>query len=337
MVDPDKNSGIPAILISSVVALALSLHLAQAYVGRLELSDRAGEYGRANFDTGSTNYPREVNDAEGYALKLARPVHRAGSQYWSIDEYLYSIVPPREVVSVSQSAYDRTYSNVYRWAEEFHPAISSDPEVVLRVDPDLFLVSSSGRTDFTEILKRAGLPVFRTYTSFTKLEEVRRTILLLGYLTGRDAEAAGVAREFDQAITRAQRRKSAGAPAPRILGYSGKYSYGGETLFNDVVRAAGGINVAAEHGVQGYEAVNAEGILRWNPDWIVSGAARGNSAAVLSRLLEDPAISLTTAAKKGQVLVFENNIFLPMSPFTALFLDALGEALYSPKTEVARD
>ena len=76
MVDPDKNSGIPAILISSVVALALSLHLAQAYVGRLELSDRAGEYGRANFDTGSTNYPREVNDAEGYALKLARPVHR---------------------------------------------------------------------------------------------------------------------------------------------------------------------------------------------------------------------------------------------------------------------
>ena len=69
----------------------------------------------------------------------------------------------------------------------------------------------------------------------------------------------------------------------------------------------------------------------------MSGAARGNSAAVLSRLLEDPAISLTTAAKKGQVLVFENNIFLPMSPFTALFLDALGEALYSPKTEVARD
>ena len=45
-----------------------------------------------------------------------------------------------------------------------------------------------------------------------------------------------------------------------------------------------------------------------------------------------PAIRLTTAARKGQIIVFEHKVFLAMSPFTRLTLDALSEALYSKKT-----
>ena len=108
----------------------------------------------------------------------------------------------------------------------------------------------------------------------------------------------------------------------------GKYSYGAKTLFNDVVRAVGGVNIAAENGLVGYDLVNGEQIARWNPEWIVAGAALGAIEQTRARILADPAVALTEAGKKGQVVVLENRVFLPMSPFSTIRATALAEALW---------
>ena len=315
-----------------IASLALALYLGRSYLGPLTIPRIAGSYGGSGFTTGRQEYPRHATDAEGYELKLAKPTRRISSQFWSIDEYVYSVAPPQNVVSVSESAYDRSFSNVYEWAERFHPAITSDPEAVLKLDPDLVLVSSYGRADFTDLLRKSGTPVFRMFTEFASLEEVDRTILLTGYLTGEDAAASRVHEDFQGAIRRAKSRRPATVVAPRILGYSAGNSYGDQTLFNDIVGMLGGINVGAENGLHGYSSVSTEQIVHWNPEWIISGAPRGQSETTLRRLLNDPAIALTAAAHNGQVLVLENNVFLPMSPFTTLLLDALSEALYGKKS-----
>ena len=74
-------------------------------------------------------------------MRVARPARRIVSQYWSIDEYVYSVAPPDRVVAVSESAYLPNISNVYRDVQKFRPVIATDPERVLRLDPDLLLVS----------------------------------------------------------------------------------------------------------------------------------------------------------------------------------------------------
>jgi len=168
---------------------------------------------------------------------------------------------------------------------------------------------------------------------FTTLDEVGRTILLTGYLTGHDADANRTYREFQATIEQAAARKPKDSPPARILGIGGRYSYGDRTLFDDIVRTVGGVNVGAEHGLHGYDAISTEQILRWDPEWIVTGSAKGKSAETLHRLLDDPAVQLTTAARKGQILVFENHVFLPMSPFTVLLLDALSESIYPATTK----
>jgi iron complex transport system substrate-binding protein len=262
-------------------------------------------------------------------VTVARPVKRIASHYWSVDEYVYSVAPQDAVVSVSSSAYEQSVSNVYEWATKFHPLVAEDPEVLIRLDPDLILDGGEGSADFSDILRNAGLPVFRIFTMFTTLDQVGRTILLTGYLTGHDAEAQRVHHDFENTIQRAAARKPAGSAPPRILGFGGRYSYGDQTLFHDVVRAIGAVNVGAEHGLHGYDAISSEQILRWDPEWIVTGSAKGKSAETLKQLLDDPAVQLTAAAQKGQILVFENHVFLPMSPFTVLLLDALSESIYS--------
>ena len=76
----------------------------------------------------------------------------------------------------------------------------------------------------------------------------------------------------------------------------------------------GAENVAATNGMVGYDHVTDEHIVRWNPEWIVAGADRGQVAAVRERLLTNPAIAATEAAQRGQIVVLENNVFLPLSP-----------------------
>lgn len=123
-------------------------------------------------------------------------------------------------------------------------------------------------------------------------------------------------------------RRPKNGPSPRIFGMGGKYSYGDQTLFHDIVKTLGGVNVGAEGGFHGYDSVNTEQIVRWNPEWIITGADPGMTKQALARLLEDPAIALTQAAKNGRILVLENNVFLPMSTFTTLIVRAMAEAIY---------
>ena len=324
-----KAANLPAaVAIAAAVALAFSLQYAGRFIGNLDLHQRYGSYGKANFAIGSKEYPRFIDDYEGYALKVSRPTRTIASQFWSIDDFVYSIVPPEEVVAVSEYAFEHDYSNVFQWADLFHPVVSTDPEVILKLDPDLLLVSSDARADFTHLVRIAGISTFRMFTSFTKVSEIPPTIRLVGYLTDRDTEGERIASKFEETVRIARSRKPTSLPQPRILGFAGRYSYGDQTLFDDIVRTLGGINVAAENGLHGYSVLNSEQILVWNPDWIIAGANRGETQNTLRKLLDDPAVALTAAAQNGHIVVLENNVFMPMSPYTTLVLEAIGNALY---------
>jgi ABC-type Fe3+-hydroxamate transport system substrate-binding protein len=323
------------VVLAAVLLVAFTLHLAGGDTATPEAVRRPGDDGKPDFRMTSA-YPRQAADGQGFTLTIARPARRIASHSWAVDEFVYSVVPPERVVSVSDSAYDRVYSNVYEWAEKFQPVVGSNPEVVLKQEPDLLIASSSGRADFTDILRDAGVPVFRMFTMFTTLDQVAKSIRLTGYLTGEDGGGHRAYDEFQNIVARAQGRIMPGAPVPRVLGYrmrgdGARFTYGDKTLFHDIVRTAGAVNIGAENGVRTYELISAEQIIRWDPEWIVSGADPGKSGELLAAFMLDPAFALTTAARKRQILIVEHNVFLPMSPFTALLLDALSQALY-PKT-----
>jgi iron complex transport system substrate-binding protein len=286
-------------------------------------------YGRAVPETGSKTYPREAIDADGFRIRIPRPPRRIASQYWSIDEYLYSIVPPERIVCVSESAYLDGISNVLEPVLRLHPVIAEDPERVFRADPDFILVSSGSRSDFTSLVRSSGIPIYRMFIDFKTLAEIEEYIHLIGYLTGEDDRADAVAARFHSEIEHARSLHPPNTVRrPRVLGLGDNYSYGSATLFDDIVKTVGGVNPAAEAGVKGYDLVSAEQIARWNPEWIVAGANRSQIDSTRKRILSDPGVALTEAGRTGHVLVLENRVFLPMSPYSTLRTTALAEALW---------
>jgi iron complex transport system substrate-binding protein len=327
---PHLISGLllPLALVASVGVISVALDRFALPSDGFKLARPYAGYGDPIIRTGSNAYPRHAVDSDSYQVRIARPAWRIASQYYSLDEYVYSMAPPERVVAVSESAYQQRISNVYEQVERFRPAMAPDVEHVLRLGADLVLVSNSSRVEFSTLLRSAGIPVYRAYTMFNTLDQVAETIRLTGYLTGEDEAAARELARFRSAIKRAQSMKPAGSASPRILGFGGRYSYGTGTLFHDIVRTLGGINVGAEGGLKGYDAVSTEQIIRWNPEWIVSGADKGKTKEVLERIMAEPAIALTQAARNGRVLVFEHHVFLPMSPYTTLLVTAIAEAIY---------
>jgi iron complex transport system substrate-binding protein len=225
------------------------------------------------------------------------------------------------------AAYDARFSNVVSLVERHRPAGSSDPERVVRLNPDLVIAPASARADVTSLLRHAKLPVYRVYTMLESLVSIEDHIRLVGYLTGEDARAEEEVRRFRAIVERAAARRPAGS-RPEVLGLGGVYSYGSNTLFADILRVLGADNVAARHGLVGYDRVTDEHIARWNPEWIIAGADRGTTARERARLLAQPSIAATRATRAGRVVVFENQIFQPLSPFTAQLVEALSVALY---------
>lgn len=284
-------------------------------------------YGRARVELGSRAYPREAIDADGFRVRIDKPPRRIASQYWSIDEYLYAVIPPERVVAVSNSAYLNGISNVLDQVTKWKPVVATDPERVLRANPDLIIVSSSSRNDFTSLVRSSGIPVYRMFIDFTTLAQIEDYIRLIGYLTGEDDRAEEVAAHFHAEIEHVQSLHNPNAPRPRVLALGSMYSYGTGTLFNDIVKTIGAINPAAEAGLKGYQMVNSEQIVRWNPDWIVAGANAGQLEQTRRNLLADPGVALTEAGRSGHILVLENRDFLPMSPYTAKRMILMAEAI----------
>src|ERR1700721_2600615 len=318
----------PVLLILLVVAIAGAVHIYASPPGGLQLPVLEREGGDARVRMGKSQYPREAVDSDEVTVSIARPAHRIVSQYWSIDEFVYSILPPKNVVAGSRGAYEEEISNVLQNVQTFKPTVATDVERVVAPDPDLMLVSREGRADYTSLARSSGGPVYRMETSFETLDQIEQNIRLVGYMTGQDESAAKEASRLHAAIEKAVSMRPPGSMKPRILGLGGRYGYGRKTLFQDIVTKLGGINVGAENGIVGFDSVNFEQIVPWDPEGIIAGAKTARTTKFLATLMSDPAISLTQAARNGHIVVLDNRVFLPMSPYTSIFVQAIAEAVY---------
>jgi hypothetical protein len=90
--------------ISFCLLIVLAAFAIQRYAsppGGLQLPLIRESDGDLTIRMGSLKYPREAIDRDGFPVRIPGPAHRIVSQYFSIDEFVYSVVPPETVIAVS--------------------------------------------------------------------------------------------------------------------------------------------------------------------------------------------------------------------------------------------
>jgi iron complex transport system substrate-binding protein len=270
-------------------------------------------------------FPRTVTDGAGRSIRLAaRPV-RIVSQALSSDEMLFPMVAPERLVGLSTFSRDPKYSNVLSEATG-HPAPSIESaEDIVRLRPDLIFVTTYSRAEMVQVLEASGAPVYRL-ANFDDLDGVVTNLRRLGAAVGEEAAAERIVGEMQRRLAAVATRR-AGRPRLRVLSFSGGFTAGRGTTFDDIVRRAGGINEAAARGIEKFPRLSEEQVLAWNPDVLVAGALPGEAEAVRRRLLNGPGTGQTTAGRRNQIVLMEMRHLLAVSQHVVDAVEQLADRL----------
>lgn len=292
-------------------------------------SVEGGLVGTVSHSAATAGYPRQWTDALEYPLSLSAPPSAIASQALVTDHLLFGVVPEAQILAVSPYAAQPSYSNIAARVRELQLPTVRDPESVLALEPSLLLASQISSPEFLRMVRASGLPVYAMRTMFSDLDEIADALRLVGDLSGQGERAERASEEFTASVWEAGRRVAPGLPPQRVLGYS--YfgdCYGRGSLFEDIVTGLGAVNVGSEQGLGAWERIGSEQVAAWDPDWIVTGTGGQSPDEVRASLLADPAVMLTAAGRRNQVLVIHDRHFLAMSQHVAGMVHAMANALY---------
>jgi iron complex transport system substrate-binding protein len=200
----------------------------------------------------------------------------------SVTEIVYALGLGDRLVGVSaQCDFPPQASTVDRVGTFVTPNI----EAIVAKRPDLVIaVPSPGNRSPVEVLQRLGLRVLVVNPS--TVAEIAETILVIARALGDEAAGRAVVGGM-QARMAAVEQRVAGAPAPRVLlvvGQTPLIAAGAGTVQDELIRMAGGINVAAVAGAS-WPRLSIEAMVVGAPDVIIDttmgSEGAGGTEAVL--------------------------------------------------------
>lgn len=270
------------------LAGALARDAGQAGIGRWELplEERAADA-----------FPRSF--AGDPAVRVASAPMRAVAASVLSAEVLLELAPAR-LVAVHFLATDARYSLAVVKARGYL-LTDGNPEGLLALQPDLVCTDPFTRAETQVLLRQLDVPVLRL-PACGCLEDVRDNLRRIGYGMGLDAEVEDLVQQMDARL-KAVRSKAADRSRWRLLALDGAlHTYGRGSLFDDLVRTTGAVNLAAAHDVGPFRRLDSEAVLSWQPDAIVVGAVPEARADELVRMRQHPALRLLACVRAGRIV-----------------------------------
>jgi iron complex transport system substrate-binding protein len=265
----------------------------------------------------------------------AEPV-RVISQTLGADEMVLALLPPQQIAGLSMLSVKPEYSHITRQVKALNLPIIQGIEALIATPADMVIVAAYNRAEMLSLLEKSGLKTVR-FNHFRYVKDIMAQIQQLGQVLNQADKARVLVQQMQTKIEQAQARIPAKKPAPRVLFLNPwGYTAGTDTLLNDLLGLAGGINIAAEKGLSGHVKLQTESVLAWQPDIIISEAAVGEFASAKARLLKHPAIQYTPAAKNQRIYILDQRDLMSVSQHCVDVLPDLQAALFIDQAKSLR-
>jgi len=213
---------------------------------------------------GLPGFPVQVTDDAGRQVTVPSPPERIVSLAPSITEILFALGLEAQVVGVTDVC---DYPPAAKQKEKIGSFVNPSLEKIVALKPDLVLAADINQKVVAR-LERLNVPAI--VLKPRDVDGVLSNITLVGRATGRERQAADLVRELRARID-AVVSKVAQLPVtarPKVyyeVWYEPLCTAGPGTFIDDVIRLAGGVNVAAD-APQSWPQYSLEVLLRKNPD-----------------------------------------------------------------------
>lgn len=179
------------------------------------------------------------------------------------DELLMELVPPSRIASVTFLSQESAALKLWPQAARI-PINHNSAEEVLAIRPDLILTDSFTTPQMRRLLSQSGARIVEVPPA-ENFEQIRAATRLVGDAVGERPRADALIAQMDRALNDLAADKP--KRAIRVMGWGGGgFVPGRLTLFNAVLEAAGGVNIAANDGYY-----DVEGLIASRPDVLAYG------------------------------------------------------------------
>ena len=210
------------------------------------------------------------------------------------DQLAMLIAGEGQLHSVSMLARDPNSSAMTREAES-HAVNHALAEEIFLMRPDLVLAGTYSSRATVGLLRRLGIAV-EEFAPATSFDDIRADIRRVGALLGREARAGELVAELDAGLAALAAAPHSGRSI--ALYEANSYTTGAGTLANEIIRAAGLVNVAETMGIVGSGRVPLELLIVARPDIVASSFREYGAPALAQENFVHPAFAALEASSQ---------------------------------------
>ncbi|MBN1298598.1 MAG: ABC transporter substrate-binding protein [Actinobacteria bacterium] len=201
-------------------------------------------------------------------------------------------------------------------------------EKIAAADPDIIIGLIGWAEEDIKKLEELGIKLY--IVDANTVDEVYREILNMGALTAMTEEAQALKNELETKIDEIEVKTAdlAEDEKPKVfyeVWNDPLMSAGKDTFINELIEHAGGINIVAQDGLEGWPEYSVESLIKNNPDVIIAPTSLAADASVI---LSDSRFSDLNAVVNERVYIVPDNPVIRPSQNISKGLMMLAQALH---------
>ncbi|HEX3914411.1 MAG TPA: ABC transporter substrate-binding protein [Steroidobacteraceae bacterium] len=203
------------------------------------------------------------------------------------DDLLLELLPPERIASVTY--YSRDPDNSQQWPQAAKVRINGGTvEEVVAEKPDLVLAGTYTTPAARALLKKLGFPLLEVPPA-ENFDQIRAVTRQVAHALGRDERGAALIAKMDSTLQQLAATKPAQTIRVAAWGEGGSIP-GKGTLFDAILSAAGGVNVATSLDDQGYASFDVEQLIAARPDILAFAAHLTDTPGLNTDVAQHPLI-----------------------------------------------
>ena len=263
-----------------------------------------------------SHYPVTVIDHAGREVVIEEEPQKLVSGYYISSSLLIALDLDERLVGIEAKANKRAIYSLAAPELIDLPNVGTAKEFDLEgcaaLEPDLVILPMKLKSA-VETLEGLGIDVLLVNPENQEL--LTEMITLIANATDTFEEAQKLL-DFsaEQRNFLLETLQQADAPSVYLAGNSSMLSTAGDAMYqSDMIRLAGGVNVAAEIEDTYWVEIDYEQLLNWDPQYIILAS---DADYTVEDVLKDPNLAACTAVVKGNV--YQNILPLPLPHLTVL-------------------